>query len=782
VVKFIEPSIPTSEDTDNEREESEQESSAPQVVETSSKVRKRHKNKPGPTTPTRSSDHIEGILINKDEKSPVTTRPQPMPHPKLAFITPKDEVELAKAKTQGKSTQASNKQPISPPPVPLKKSIPSPTNINQGGQKQQQQQIVQEQQEQPFTTVGGNRHKAATPPSQQQNKSVSITPSTTPVPAPSTPPQAPVQIQHEQLVQRQPPPRQQKETPTQLNGFNTNPLSVKQPPIPAASPTKLADLVKALPTSQAVVTELMSALDAFPLSTDELDIIMHKIANKQSVIKQDWSKLQHGQKVDPQAHIGQVLDESARAYEADMKTNAMKLIKELTDERSNDKHRINELMKETNEKDLNIQVLHAQLNSRQHPQQQIQSYQVEFKRLSEENMQLKQQQHFQQQQLSSLNFMNNNGDSTNIQVRVLSDQIKKLSVDNGNLEKQLKSKDLLIKEKEDLLRSNQQLIQKAQESQKQFQHNEEKLIKELNETRTLNINQLNDYKRHIEQLELEKEQLRRTEIVQVAPTLNNEEHEKLEQLIKENEQYKIKFEEIQTRYQSQENELRQQLKKISEQDAIRNYELADKSAQIETLRAELEEVKATNDSINSQLEQRLRQEQDKQKQFLVELLEQDVRNQLPNDNQDFNQWLSSYQQLFASSIESSKRALQDESIALKHENDQLLKNMADVESQLKEIEQTVQSKEELLLADLKNKDAILESIHNENDQLNSEVKRLQTEIYHLQSAHETAVNDNRALKFQLDEQQLVNTTSPSNITVATSDGNESTVSSSDQQS
>jgi hypothetical protein len=35
----------------------------------------------------------------------------------------------------------------------------------------------------------------------------------------------------------------------------------------------------------------MSALDAFPLSTEELDIIMHKIANKQSVIKQDWSKV-----------------------------------------------------------------------------------------------------------------------------------------------------------------------------------------------------------------------------------------------------------------------------------------------------------------------------------------------------------------------------------------------------------------------------------------------------------------------------------------------------------
>ncbi|CAF4932480.1 unnamed protein product, partial [Rotaria socialis] len=55
-------------------------------------------------------------------------------------------------------------------------------------------------------------------------------------------------------------------------------------------PAKVADLIKVLPSSQVVVTELMSALDAFPLSTDELDIIMHKIANKQSVLRQDWSK------------------------------------------------------------------------------------------------------------------------------------------------------------------------------------------------------------------------------------------------------------------------------------------------------------------------------------------------------------------------------------------------------------------------------------------------------------------------------------------------------------
>jgi len=36
---------------------------------------------------------------------------------------------------------------------------------------------------------------------------------------------------------------------------------------------------------------------------------------------------------------------------------------------------------------------------------------------------------------------------------------------------------------------------------------------------------------------------------------------------------------------------------------------------------------------NSQLDERLRQEQEKNKQFLSELLEQDIRNQLPSDNQ-----------------------------------------------------------------------------------------------------------------------------------------------------
>ncbi|CAF3179719.1 unnamed protein product [Rotaria socialis] len=816
VVKFKEPN----EESDNEREESDQESSSPlpPTIQLSSKPRKRNKKK------TSSPTHIEGILINKGEKSPVTSQAAHIAHPLLATTIPKDEVELAKQHGKGhmKSPQQSNKQVVqaTPPAASAKKptASSSSTNVNQDVQKQQQQQ------EQPFTTVVNNRHKTVTPPlqqqqqQQQQNKFVNTssattttvapitTTTTTTVSAPAVQQAAPVPAQHEQLPQRSTP--RQQEAPARVNGLNTNLSTVKQPV--AAPLTKLADIVKTLPTSQTVVTELMLALDAVTLSTDELDIIMHKIANKQAVIKKDWTKLQHGQKVDPQAHIGQILYESARAVEEDLKTNAMKRVQELTDERSNDKRLINELLKEKNEKEINMQVLHAQLNACQHPQQQIHKYEAEYQRLTEENMQLKQrlthqQQHFQQQQqqYSSLNIMNNNGDATNIQLRVLSEQTKKLSVDNANLEKQTNAKDQLIKEvqkeKDDLLRSNQQLLQKVQEAQKQYQLNEEKVHKEFSEKQNLHLNQLNEFKCRIQQLELDKEKQRQDTLAQIEAMqplqLNNEEREKFEQEINQlkqkfiegNEQNKKNLDEKQSQYQSNDNELRQQieqLKKTIEQcqtNETQNNALAAKTAQIDALQSELAEAKANNDAIKSQLDEHVRQEKDKQKQILIELLAQDARNQLPNDNQDFNEWLSSYRRIFEASAEATKQTSHDESAALKRENDQLHKNMREVESQLKEIEQAVQSKEEVLLADLKCKDTTLGSILGENEQLNSEIQRLRSEINRLQSAHDTTVDENRLLKVQFEEQKLLIANSLPTTAPSTSNVDETTVSSSFDQ-
>ncbi|CAF5121399.1 unnamed protein product, partial [Rotaria magnacalcarata] len=65
----------------------------------------------------------------------------------------------------------------------------------------------------------------------------------------------------------------------------------------------------------------------------------------------------------------------------------------------------------------------------------------------------------------------------------------------------------------------------------------------------------------------------------------------------------------------------------------RNNALAAKAAQVDALQSELAEAKANNDAIKSQLDEHARQEKYNQKQILIELLAQDVRNQLPNDNQ-----------------------------------------------------------------------------------------------------------------------------------------------------
>jgi len=87
--------------------------------------------------------------------------------------------------------------------------------------------------------------------------------------------------------------------------------------------------------------------------------------------------------------------------------------------------------------------------------------------------------------------------------------------------------------------------------------------------------------------------------------------------------------------------------------------------------------------------------------------------------------------------------------------------MTDAKNQLNEIEKTVQNKEEILLTDLKSKDAALENIRGENDQLHGELQRLRNDIQHLQIAHDSSVSEARALKLQLDERFLVAAKTPS---------------------
>jgi len=80
--------------------------------------------------------------------------------------------------------------------------------------------------------------------------------------------------------------------------------------------------------------------------------------------------------------------------------------------------------------------------------------------------------------------------------------------------------------------------------------------------------------------------------------------------------------------------------------------------------------------------------------------------------------------------------------------------MTDIENQLKEIEKTVQNKEEELFNELKSKDVLVENIRGENEQLNGELQRLRNDIQRLQTAHDLSVSEARTLKHQLDERFL----------------------------
>lgn len=139
----------------------------------------------------------------------------------------------------------------------------------------------------------------------------------------------------------------------------------------------------------------------------------------------------------------------------------MKRMKELTDELQKEKRRVNDLTREKSEKEREIQILHAQLDSAQHKQpvsnvqqHQNQTLQVQLQRVTEETIHLRQQ--LTQQQELAVSHVSDTGDAGNVRLRVLSEQMRKLSVDNANLDKKASRFESLAeeaqKQKDDLIR------------------------------------------------------------------------------------------------------------------------------------------------------------------------------------------------------------------------------------------------------------------------------------------------------------------------------------------
>lgn len=251
-----------------------------QTAETSSKARKRNKNKAQAETNVKSTTAA---------RAPPATTSKP---------APKDE-----PKTQAKPAPTSAGKPVT--------ATPTTTTSKKPAQPVEDDLSL----DQPFTVVGGNRHKMTTQSSQQQqSKPVSFAEGERAVSDTSTlfrqrrpPPHPP---RHRRNRHRQCNPNRLRKSPrprqlpqpcpplrprssylrSQLRKWPTSSKVRSHPPSTDVFQLTTCRL-SVLPSSQLVVTELMSGLDAYPLTTDELDIIMQKIANKQSVVKKDWSKV-----------------------------------------------------------------------------------------------------------------------------------------------------------------------------------------------------------------------------------------------------------------------------------------------------------------------------------------------------------------------------------------------------------------------------------------------------------------------------------------------------------
>ena len=179
------------------------------------------------------------------------------------------------------------------------------------------------------------------------------------------------------------------------------------------------DLVRSLATSHGLLDELVSIFDTVSFSSEELELILNKIATKHVLDKHDLQRLISSTKSDKT--LERILDET---YRSQAKILAIEL--------QSEKNRTLELTKTNADMENTIRQLlqqqqQQQPNSMIQYQQMILPYQMHLRRLADENARLQHQLHAYSMMPVTLNELKQ-------QQLVLSEQIRQLTIRNGALE------------------------------------------------------------------------------------------------------------------------------------------------------------------------------------------------------------------------------------------------------------------------------------------------------------------------------------------------------------
>lgn len=179
------------------------------------------------------------------------------------------------------------------------------------------------------------------------------------------------------------------------------------------------DLVRSLATSHGLLDELITIFDTIAFSSEELQIILNKIATKHSSDKHDLHRLISSAKHDKT--FERILEET---YRSQAKILAIELQAE--------KNRVLELAQSNIDLENTIRQLQQQQQQQQpnnvvQYEQMILSYQMQLRRLADENARL-------QHQLHAYSMMPPQINELKQQQHVLNEQLRQMTIRNSALE------------------------------------------------------------------------------------------------------------------------------------------------------------------------------------------------------------------------------------------------------------------------------------------------------------------------------------------------------------
>jgi len=170
-------------------------------------------------------------------------------------------------------------------------------------------------------------------------------------------------------------------------------------------------------SSNTFLDELVSIFDTTSFSSDQLELILNKIAAKHILDKHDLQRFISSTKNDKT--LERILDEN---YRSQAKILAIEL--------QSEKNRVLELTKSNADMENTIRQLQQQPNSTIQYQQMFLSFQIQLRRLTEENTRLQHQLHAYSMLPATLNELKQ-------QQHILNEQIRQMTIRNSALENEV---------------------------------------------------------------------------------------------------------------------------------------------------------------------------------------------------------------------------------------------------------------------------------------------------------------------------------------------------------